>query len=119
VPKSAQSFVATMVRSIFAQPDAQTVHGQHRRIVEQLATRFPEAAALLDEIAPDLLAFTAWDRPTICVGMDRKEIHVIDNPKQVGRVHGFFRGRRGAERARRASEARRWRRAPGWEARAR
>ena len=30
VPKSAQSFVATMVRTIFAQPDAETVHEQHR-----------------------------------------------------------------------------------------
>ena len=29
VPKSAQSFVATMVRTIFAQPDAATVHEQH------------------------------------------------------------------------------------------
>src|SRR5438034_9664164 len=40
VPKSAQSFVATMVRSIFAQPE--TVHEQHRRIGDQLETRFPE-----------------------------------------------------------------------------
>src|SRR3989442_14381756 len=47
VPKSAQSFVATMVRTIFAQPDAATVHEQHRRIVDQLETRFPEAATLL------------------------------------------------------------------------
>ena len=44
VPKSAQSFVATMVRTIFAQPDAATVHEQHARIVDQLETRFPEAA---------------------------------------------------------------------------
>ena len=51
VPKSAQSFVATMVRTIFAQPDAATVHEQHARIVDQLETRFPEAAALLDEAA--------------------------------------------------------------------
>ena len=62
VPKSAQSFVATMVRSIFAQPDAESVHEQHRRIVDQLATRFPEAAALLDEAAVDLLAFTAFPK---------------------------------------------------------
>jgi transposase-like protein len=41
VPKSTQSFVATMVRSIFAQPDAETVHEQHRRIADQLETRFP------------------------------------------------------------------------------
>ncbi len=62
VPKSAQSFVATMVRTIFAQPDAATVHEQHRRIVDQLATRFPEAAALLAEAGPDLLAFTSFPK---------------------------------------------------------
>jgi putative transposase len=58
VPKSAQSFVATMVRTLFAQPDAATVHEQHARIVEQLEGRFAEAAALLDEAAVDLLAFS-------------------------------------------------------------
>jgi putative transposase len=62
VPKSAQSFVATMVRTIFAQPDAETVHQQYRRIVEQLESRFPEAAALLAEAAPDLLAFTSFPK---------------------------------------------------------
>jgi putative transposase len=62
VPKSAQSFVATMVRTIFAQPDAATVHEQHRRIVDQLVARFPEAATLLDEAAADLLAFTAFPK---------------------------------------------------------
>ena len=62
VPKSAQSFVATMVRTIFAQPDADTVHQQYRRIVDQLQTRFPEAAALLEEAAADLLAFTAFPK---------------------------------------------------------
>ena len=64
VPKSAPSFVATMVRTIFAQPDAQTVHEQHRRIVDQLEPRFPEAAALLEQAAPDLLAFP--DRRSRC-----------------------------------------------------
>jgi len=62
VPKSAQSFVATMVRTIFAQPDAATVHEQHARIVDQLQPRFPEAAALLDQAAPDLLAFTSFPK---------------------------------------------------------
>jgi len=62
VPKSAQGFVATMVRTIFAQPDAATVHEQHARIVDQLETRFPEAAALLEEAAVDLLAFTAFPK---------------------------------------------------------
>ena len=62
VPKSAQSFVATMVRTIFAQPDAATVHEQHRRIVDQLEARFPEAAALLEDAATDLLAFTGFPK---------------------------------------------------------
>lgn len=62
VPKSAQGFVATMVRTIFAQPDAATVREQHARIVDQLETRFPEAAALLDEAGPDLLAFTGFPK---------------------------------------------------------
>ncbi len=62
VPKSAQGFVATMVRTIFAQPDAATVHEQHVRIIDQLEGRFPEAAALLEEAGPDLLAFTSFPK---------------------------------------------------------
>jgi hypothetical protein len=38
-----------MVRTIFAQPDADTVCEQHQRVVVQLEDRFPDAAALLDE----------------------------------------------------------------------
>jgi transposase-like protein len=62
VPKSAQSFVATMVRTIFAQPDAETVREQHQRVVGQLEDRFPDAAALLDEAGPELLAFTGFPK---------------------------------------------------------
>ena len=51
-----------MVRTIFAQPDAATVHEQHRRIVAQLEGRFPEAAGLLADAAPDLLAFTSFPK---------------------------------------------------------
>ena len=59
VPKSAQPFVATLVRSIFAQPDAVSVREQHERVVAQLEERFPAAAELLDEAGGDILAFTA------------------------------------------------------------
>jgi transposase-like protein len=54
--------VATMLRTIFAQPDSATVHEQHARIVEQLETRFPEAAALLNDVGADLLAFTGFPK---------------------------------------------------------
>jgi putative transposase len=60
VPKSAGPFVATLVRSIFAQPDAPTTHAQHERVIEQLADRFPVAAEMLAEAGPDILAFTAF-----------------------------------------------------------
>jgi transposase-like protein len=59
VAKSAQPAVATLVRSIFAQPDAISVREQHARVVTQLVERFPAAAELLDEAGPDILAFTA------------------------------------------------------------
>lgn len=62
VPKSAQAMVATLVRSIFAQPDAESVRAQHGRIVEQLLPRFPQAATLLADGTEELLAFTVFPK---------------------------------------------------------
>ena len=63
VPKSAGPFVATIVRSIFAQPDAPTTHAQHARVIEQLAERFEAAAEMLGDAGPDILAFTSFPQP--------------------------------------------------------
>jgi len=49
VAKSAQDLVATMVRSIFAQPTEKEVWAQHERVIEQLEERFPEVAEMLSE----------------------------------------------------------------------
>ena len=62
VPKAAQPAVATLVRSIFAQPDAEQVREQHARCVAQLTERFPGAAELLEEAGPDILAFAAFPK---------------------------------------------------------
>jgi transposase-like protein len=62
VPKSAQSLVATLVRTIFAQPDSASTWAQQERIVDQLAERFPQAAALLADAAEDLLAFSSFPK---------------------------------------------------------
>jgi transposase-like protein len=62
VPKSAQAMVATLVRSIFEQPDATTTLAQHGRVVEQLTERFGDAAAMLADAATDILAFTPFPK---------------------------------------------------------
>jgi putative transposase len=62
VPKSAQDLVGALVRSIFAQPDAKSVRAQHTAVVEQLESRFPEAAKLLSEAGTDILSFTTFPK---------------------------------------------------------
>jgi len=62
VPKATQPAVATLVRSIFAQPDAEQVRAQHARCVAQLTERFPGAAELLEEAGSDILAFAAFPK---------------------------------------------------------
>jgi putative transposase len=62
VPKSAQPWVATLVRTIFDQPAAEEVRAQHGRVVASLEAKYPDAAAHLDEARDDLLAFTAFPR---------------------------------------------------------
>lgn len=62
VPKSMQTLVATLVRSIFAQPDQEAVWAQHGRIVEQLRERFSQAAILLADVGPEVLAFADFPK---------------------------------------------------------
>jgi transposase-like protein len=60
VPKSAQGLVATLVRTIFAQPDVTQVHAQFNRVVDQLGAQFPAVGELLTDAEGDLLAFSAF-----------------------------------------------------------
>ena len=62
VPKSAQPHVATQVRTIFDQPDADAVTAQYGRVVDTLTARWPDAAEHLDNARDELLAFTAYPR---------------------------------------------------------
>jgi len=63
VPKSSEAMVATMVRTIFAQPSADEVWAQHRRVVDHLhQVGLTDAADHLDGAAADLLAFTGFPK---------------------------------------------------------
>jgi putative transposase len=60
VPKSAQPHVATQVRTIFDQADADAVRAQYDRVVDTLTSKYPDAAGHLDDAREELLAFTGY-----------------------------------------------------------
>jgi putative transposase len=60
VPKSAQRHVATQVRTIFDQADADAVAAQFDRVVDTLAVKYPDAAAHLEAARDELLAFIGY-----------------------------------------------------------
>ena len=62
VPKSAQPWVSTLVRTIFEQPDAASVRAQHAQVVTALEAKLPAAAEHLDQARDDILAFAAFPR---------------------------------------------------------
>lgn len=64
VPKAAQPWVATLLRTVFEQPDAEAVHTQMTHVLDTLEAKFPKAAAHLDAARHDLLAFTAYPHET-------------------------------------------------------
>lgn len=60
VPKRSQPGVATMVRTIYKQLSPEEVHAQAHRVVVQLRAHYPQAADLLEDALPDILAFTTF-----------------------------------------------------------
>lgn len=62
VPKSAQPWVATLLRTVFEQPDTDAFQAQMRHVLDALEAKFPKAAAHLNAAQHDLLAFTAFPR---------------------------------------------------------
>ena len=68
VPRSARGMVATVIRTVFEQPDEAGAREQLRRAVDGLQARFPKVADLLVEAETDLLVhftFPETHRPRI------------------------------------------------------
>ncbi|WP_435865826.1 transposase [Streptomyces virginiae] len=62
VPKAAQPWVATLLRTVFEQPDTDAVRARMRHVLDALEVKFAKAAAHLAAAQHDLLAFTAFPR---------------------------------------------------------
>jgi transposase-like protein len=62
VPKSHQDMVAAVFRTIFAQPDADTVSATWDQVHDQLAARFPKIGDLMDAGKTEVLAFSGFPK---------------------------------------------------------
>ena len=60
VPKGSQEMVASIIRTAFAQPDAEHVHKQFGEVTTMLAKSHPKVAAMLQDARDDVLAFTGF-----------------------------------------------------------
>ena len=62
VPKSHKDMVAAVFRTIFAQPDPQTVATTWDAVRDQLAAPFPKIGPLMDDAKAEVCAFTNFPR---------------------------------------------------------
>jgi putative transposase len=62
VPKGSQEMVASIIRTIFAQPDAKHIRKQFVEVTTMLARSHPKVAGMLTEAESDLLAFAEFPR---------------------------------------------------------
>jgi transposase-like protein len=63
VPKGSQEMVASIIRTIFAQPDREHIEKQLREVTTMSARSHPKVAAMLTDAQPDLLAFATFPKP--------------------------------------------------------
>jgi transposase-like protein len=61
-PKSAWPAVKVMPHSVYDQPDAEAVHAQYDKLLDQLGDTLPAVAEHLDTARADVLAFTSFPK---------------------------------------------------------
>ena len=57
VPKAAQQMVGATIRTVFAQPDAESAREQWLRVSEGFRHRFPRLSELMEEAEEDVLSY--------------------------------------------------------------
>jgi putative transposase len=62
VPKGQRQMVAALIRTVFAQESREEAHRQWRAVADQLRSRFPKLAALMDEAEHEVLAHMGFPR---------------------------------------------------------
>jgi transposase-like protein len=62
VPKTHVDMVAAVLRTVFAQPDPETVAATWDSVRDQLTARFPRIGPLMDAAKTEVLAFTTFPR---------------------------------------------------------
>jgi len=62
VVKGSQEMVASIIRTIFAQPDAEHIQNQFAEVTTMLGRSHPKVAAMLTDAQPDLLTFAGFPR---------------------------------------------------------
>ncbi len=62
VPKSSQSMVSSIIRTIFAPPAQEDAILQLRQVVNQLHGKFPKAMEILEQAESDILAYMAFPK---------------------------------------------------------
>jgi putative transposase len=60
LPKATQQMVGATIRTVFAQPDAESAGEQWRRVADGFLPRFPKLAELMDGAEEDVLAYAVF-----------------------------------------------------------
>ena len=61
-PKSSWGWVKALLHSVYDQPDAESVHAQFDRILDNLTDKLPHVAEHLETARADVLAFTSYPK---------------------------------------------------------
>ena len=69
VPKGSQEMVASIIRTIFAQPDVEHIQKQFAEVTTMLGRSHPKVAVMLTDAEADLLAFAAFPAPPLAANL--------------------------------------------------